>query len=149
MNASRMLLDRYVLWGTDKFASVPKIDSAGAICEADIHYREYRRSELAQMITESGLRILSMRYMGFGQAHGESRLKTLIKRSPALNKLTTQRPICKHPLCSRSEASGSGCMLSTGCGLWTAGRNKRSSRHNVTSARTSLLWIADSLSACF
>jgi 2-polyprenyl-3-methyl-5-hydroxy-6-metoxy-1,4-benzoquinol methylase len=91
MNASRMLLDRYVLWGTDKFASLPKIDGTGVTCEADIHYREYRRSELAQMIMESGLQILSMQYVGFGEAHGESRLKTLIKRSHALSKLTTQR----------------------------------------------------------
>ncbi len=91
MNAVGVLLDRSTLWGTDKFASLPKMDGAGVICEADIHYREYRASELAQMVTESGFRILKMKCIPFGEAPGEGSLKTLMKRAPGLRKLTTHR----------------------------------------------------------
>jgi 2-polyprenyl-3-methyl-5-hydroxy-6-metoxy-1,4-benzoquinol methylase len=91
MNAARVILDRHTLWGTDKFASLPKMDRAGVICEADIHYREYRASELAQMISESGFRTVSMKFIPFGHAPGEGGIKTLLKRTPGLKTLMTRR----------------------------------------------------------
>lgn len=64
MNAARVLLDRHSLWGTADFASKPKIEEGEIISEADIHYREYRQSELREMLRVAGFRIVTAEYLG-------------------------------------------------------------------------------------
>lgn len=91
MNAVRLLRDRPTLWGTSDFYKVPKAGDEGIICQADIHYREYRAAELRDMVSSAGFRILEQRFIGFGTAHNEGLLKRTMKRNPLLQPLLSKR----------------------------------------------------------
>jgi 2-polyprenyl-3-methyl-5-hydroxy-6-metoxy-1,4-benzoquinol methylase len=91
MNAIRVLRDRPTLWGTTDFFKVPKIDQTGVICQADIHYREYRAAELRDMVSSAGFRVIDQRFIAFGGAARDGLLKRTIKRNPLLQELLTRR----------------------------------------------------------
>ncbi|MGZ4813766.1 MAG: class I SAM-dependent methyltransferase [Terriglobales bacterium] len=80
-NAARTVVDRHTLWGTAAFAEVPNFDARGAICQADIHYREYRTSELRELLSKADFAVRSVRYMSMGSPVGESIAKKMVKRS--------------------------------------------------------------------
>ena len=79
-NAMRVLLDRYTLWGTESFGEVGKFSEGGAICQADIHYREYRTSEVTALLKKAGFSVGEVSYMAMGSPVNESTPKRLVKR---------------------------------------------------------------------
>jgi 2-polyprenyl-3-methyl-5-hydroxy-6-metoxy-1,4-benzoquinol methylase len=91
MNAIRVLRDRSTLWGTTDFYKVPKIGDGGVICQADIHYREYRASELHDMVTSAGFRVREQSFMGFGRSPNDGPLKRSVKKNFLLQRLLSKR----------------------------------------------------------
>ena len=79
-NAVRVLLDRHSLWGTAAFASQPKFDDK-IIDAGDIHYREYRTSELKRLLTTAGFRVEVFRYTAMGTSETQPILKRLVKKT--------------------------------------------------------------------
>lgn len=82
-NALRLLLDRYTLWGTESFGEVQKFGDTGSICQADIHYREYRTSEMQDLLRKAGFKTGMVSYLAMGSPVNENALKRLVKRSCA------------------------------------------------------------------
>jgi SAM-dependent methyltransferase len=80
-NAARILLDRHTLWGTPSFGEIQKFDTAGAICQADIHYREYRTCEVTELLARAGFSVRQVQYMSMGSPVHESTAKRLVKQS--------------------------------------------------------------------
>lgn len=77
-NALRVLLDQHSLWGTLDFASKPKFD--GNIIDAgDIHFREYRTSELTELLRISGFTVESIAFLPMGISSAQPALKRFIK----------------------------------------------------------------------
>jgi len=82
-NAVRILLDRHSLWGTDSFGEMQKFGDNGTICQADIHYREYRTREVNDLLRKAGFKVCQVSYMGMGSPENENVLKRVVKRSCA------------------------------------------------------------------
>ena len=82
-NAARLLLDRYTLWGTESFGEVQKFGDSGSICQADIHYREYRTSEVTDLLKKAGFTVGTVSYLTMGSPVNEKALKRIVKRSCA------------------------------------------------------------------
>jgi len=80
-NAVRVLLDRHTLWGTKSFGEVKKFGDDHAICQADIHYREYRTRELTDLLAKAGFTVQEVSYMPMGSPLNETFLKRIVKRS--------------------------------------------------------------------
>jgi SAM-dependent methyltransferase len=80
-NAARILLDRHSLWGTLSFGEVQKFDGGGAICRADIHYREYRTCELTALLARAGFSVRQVQYMSMGSPVHEAAVKRMVKQS--------------------------------------------------------------------
>jgi 2-polyprenyl-3-methyl-5-hydroxy-6-metoxy-1,4-benzoquinol methylase len=81
-NAYRTVRGTHTLWGTPNFMNLPKIENARVTDIGDVHYREYRTSELARLLGESGFEIETTRYFGHGASHQQSTLKKLLKGNP-------------------------------------------------------------------
>jgi SAM-dependent methyltransferase len=79
-NALRVLFDRHSLWGTEAFASTPKIVDDKIIDQGDIHYREYRAAELRSYLSAAGFDVEVSRYMYLGSPAAESTKKRVLKR---------------------------------------------------------------------
>ena len=82
-NAYRTLRGTFVLWGTPQFMDLPKIENDRVTDIGDVHYREYRATEIAYLLTQSNFTIERFKYF----AHGVSRNQPLIKRSLKSNPL--------------------------------------------------------------
>jgi hypothetical protein len=85
VNALRVVADRQSLWGTREFASEPKVAAGRVTTAADIHYREYRKDELLQVLRLAGWSVVEHRFMRLGcsdRDRGVRRLaKSLINKS--------------------------------------------------------------------
>lgn len=79
-NAIRVLLDRHSMWGTQDFASAPKIRDGEIIDNGEIHYREYRGDELREFLTQAGFRVDFRGYAGIGSPSQAPAHKRLAKR---------------------------------------------------------------------
>jgi SAM-dependent methyltransferase len=67
-NALRVLFDRYVMWGTDKFLRETKFDSDKVIDRGDIHYHEYPAWLIKDLLCEVGFNCSAPRYIPSGIA---------------------------------------------------------------------------------
>lgn len=92
MNAVRVLFDRHTLWGTQDFGQCPKIVDREVICKGDIHYREYRTSELKDLLKLAGLRPTMVRYLGSEPARTQTWAKQCLLRSAFGRWLGRTRP---------------------------------------------------------
>ncbi len=79
-NALRMLLNTYSLWGTQEFCREPKIMDGRIISIGEIHYREYRPSELQALISDAGLVPESLRFIPCGIYNSQPLVKRAMKR---------------------------------------------------------------------
>jgi 2-polyprenyl-3-methyl-5-hydroxy-6-metoxy-1,4-benzoquinol methylase len=79
-NAIRLLLDRYVLWGTFEFLKETKLDGSKIIDHGDIHYREYPAWVVVNLMAEIGYRIGGIEYVQAGVAPSQSFCKRWVKR---------------------------------------------------------------------
>jgi SAM-dependent methyltransferase len=79
MNAVRTLLDRHTLWGTDDFIEKPKAMGENLLDFGDIHYREYRTSEVLAALQKAGFKIVAISYMGMGSSRSQPLLKRAVK----------------------------------------------------------------------
>jgi 2-polyprenyl-3-methyl-5-hydroxy-6-metoxy-1,4-benzoquinol methylase len=91
MNASRILLQKPLLWGTEEFYRQEKFDGNSIICAAHIHYREYQTPELLQMMKDAGLEVDSVEYMPIGSSKGQRSVKRIIKSNAISRKLLRLR----------------------------------------------------------
>src|SRR5439155_11474834 len=80
MNAIRLLLDRYLLWGTFEFLRETKIDGGKIIDRGDIHYREYPAWVVRDLMADVGFRVGGMKYVRAGVAPTQSFGKRCAKR---------------------------------------------------------------------
>lgn len=79
INATRLLRDRYTLWGTQAFISMPKIQDGHIIDLGDVHYREYTKSEVSFMLEASGFNTEKSLYFPPGGGLEQSSLKRAAK----------------------------------------------------------------------
>lgn len=91
MNALRLLQDRSVLWGTEEFIEKPKFAGDKFIDYADIHYREFTKSDLEFLLTSSGLVREKSSYIGSGASPSQPFYKRLFKRFFVTKKLMCLR----------------------------------------------------------
>lgn len=87
MNALRLLQDRSLLWGTEEFIEKPKFAGDKFIDYADIHYREFTKSDLDFLLTSSGLVREKSSYIGSGASPSQPFYKRLFKRFFVTKKL--------------------------------------------------------------
>jgi len=92
-NAYRTLRGTLTLWGTPQFMDLPKIENAQVIDIGDVHYREYRASEITHLLAESGFAIERFKYFGHGVGRHQPVIKRLLKRNPVASLLMSHR-IC-------------------------------------------------------
>jgi SAM-dependent methyltransferase len=79
MNAVRIALDRHSLWGTPDFIEKPKSVGGRMLDAGNIHYREYRTSEVSTALLRAGFRIDEISYMGIGSSRNQPFLKRAAK----------------------------------------------------------------------
>ncbi len=79
INALRVLTGRASLWGTKAFLEFPKIVNGQVTDIGDVHFREYRTSELADLVTTAGFAVDQVRYFAFGTSRQQPRIKRWIK----------------------------------------------------------------------
>jgi len=79
LNSWRMITDRYDLRGTAAFATEPKIASGRVITHAEIHYREYTRAQIQQLVRAAGFEIVASRFIVPGARPEEPWVKRLVK----------------------------------------------------------------------
>lgn len=91
MNASRLLLQRPLLWGTEEFFRQKKFEDDNIICAAHIHYREYQTPELLRMVDEAGFEVESVAYVPIGSSIEQGRIKRIVKSNPLSRKLLQLR----------------------------------------------------------
>jgi SAM-dependent methyltransferase len=91
MNAARILLNKWSLWGTREFIDLPKIEQGVVISHGEIHYREYLTEELHYMIRSSGYDIVSTKYLGLGPTPDQPLRKRLLKNAPFVDRLMSTR----------------------------------------------------------
>jgi len=70
--------------GTKEFAFDPKIVNGVIIDKGAIHYREYRRKELTEMLLASGFDVAVYDFIAMGSPRNEPLVKRLIKSAPAV-----------------------------------------------------------------
>jgi hypothetical protein len=68
------------MWGTQEFASAPKIQNGAIIDNGEIHYREYRGDELREFLTLAGFQVDFRGYAGIGSPSRAPVFKRLAKR---------------------------------------------------------------------
>lgn len=97
-NAVRVALDRHTLWGTEEFASSPKIVDSDIIDKGEIHYREYRSDELGKFLALAGFRVDFRGYVGLALPRRASIRKRLAKRLLGFAGLSNSRlfAICNY-----------------------------------------------------
>lgn len=78
-NAVRVLFDRRTLWGTSDFANRPKFDEQ-LIDAGDIHYREYRSTELIGLLVAAGFRVETVGYSAMGTSEVQPLYKRVVKK---------------------------------------------------------------------
>jgi 2-polyprenyl-3-methyl-5-hydroxy-6-metoxy-1,4-benzoquinol methylase len=82
-NAVRVIRGQSTCWGDGEFASLPKFDpSRGVITYEGIHYREYGRQPLLNLLTEAGFQIERHQYLAMGAARRQHAIKRLAKSLP-------------------------------------------------------------------
>lgn len=91
MNAWRLLLGRWSMWGTADFMNLPKFENGEIISHPEIHYREYLSRELVSMVEAAGYEVLAARYLGLGVAQGQAAWKRLVKSNAVTRWLMTKR----------------------------------------------------------
>jgi SAM-dependent methyltransferase len=91
MNAARVALGSFSLWGTSQFINEPKIKDGQIIDLGDVHYREYLTSEVQKMLASAGFTVGPPRYFGAGFAMAQSRWKKAIKSAPGSRRLLKNR----------------------------------------------------------
>lgn len=91
MGAFRILRGRSMLWGTQEFIDQPKFDGNQAISQGDIHYREYTRDELCNMLTAAGLCLERSQYLGLGVSQAQSGVKRFVKNNAITQRLMSRR----------------------------------------------------------
>ena len=91
MNAFRLLLGRGSIWGTEEFICQPKIRNGDIISYEGIHYGEYFARELCSMVEDTGYEVLKHRYIGLGATEEQPSWKRLLKASPPMKWLMTNR----------------------------------------------------------
>lgn len=79
VNAVRVAFDKHTAWGTMDLARHPKFDGSKIIDKGEIHYREYRSSELCTLLAEAGFEIRKAGYVALGDRK-EQKLKRITKR---------------------------------------------------------------------
>jgi SAM-dependent methyltransferase len=79
MNALRIVLDRYSLWGTNIFIEKPKLVDGNIIDQGDVHYREYTTREVRQALEAAGFAVEKTRYMGMGISNRQAVPKKILK----------------------------------------------------------------------
>lgn len=82
MNAIRLLLNHYTLWGTRDFIEQAKIQGREVLSKADIHYREYLSHELDWALQAAGFRVTGHRFIPMGSAAGQPWWKRVAKALP-------------------------------------------------------------------
>lgn len=90
-NAIRLLLDRYVLWGTAEFLRETKLDGSNVIDRGDIHYREYPARLVRALLSESGYEVGGTTYLHMGNASTQSLVKRCVKSVLRLTGLSGTR----------------------------------------------------------
>ena len=91
-NAVRLLRGHWICWGDGEFATMPKISAAGEILSfEDIHYREYGRDSLLDLIGQAGFAIGRHQYLGTGVAPHQPFLRRTIKSSPLWGQISRHR----------------------------------------------------------
>lgn len=78
-NAIRVLRGTYTPWGTREFIMDPKVITGKITIAADVHWREYRTSDLQWAVEEAGFEIERLTYMGIGRSPAQSSVKNQIK----------------------------------------------------------------------
>jgi 2-polyprenyl-3-methyl-5-hydroxy-6-metoxy-1,4-benzoquinol methylase len=79
INAFRVLTGRASLWGTRAFLELPKIVDGQVTDIGDVHFREYRTSELAELVTAAGFAVDQVRYFAFGTSPQQPLVKRWLK----------------------------------------------------------------------
>lgn len=90
-NAYRTLRGTHTLWGTPAFMDLPKIEDARVTDIGDVHYREYRASELSHLLAESGFTVVRFKYFAFGVSRQQPLIKRILKSNPVSRPLTSRR----------------------------------------------------------
>jgi 2-polyprenyl-3-methyl-5-hydroxy-6-metoxy-1,4-benzoquinol methylase len=80
INALRLLLGSYSLWGTSAVMRMEKIKDGRCVFAGDIHYREYRRAELVDALEESGFTLIKASYRPMGASGVQPLWKRAFKR---------------------------------------------------------------------
>lgn len=90
-NAYRTLRGTLTLWGTSQFMDLPKIENARVTDIGDVHYREYRASEITHLLTESGFSVERFKYFAYGVSHNQPLIKRRLKGNPLARLLMSYR----------------------------------------------------------
>jgi SAM-dependent methyltransferase len=99
-NAMCVALDQHILWGTEDFASIPKIVDGQIIEKGEIHYREYRSQELRNFLPFTGFQVDVCGYIGLALPSAVSSVKRLAKGFLGIVGLTNSRlfAICNYTI---------------------------------------------------
>ncbi|MFI5213849.1 MAG: class I SAM-dependent methyltransferase [Gemmatimonadales bacterium] len=79
-NAWRLLLDRYVLWGTDDFVREAKFADGKIIDRGEVHYREYPAWLVRNLLMSAGFDVEPVQYVPTGIAPAHSAVKRVAKQ---------------------------------------------------------------------
>jgi SAM-dependent methyltransferase len=80
VNAVRMILGRYSLWGTGEFIAQPKIQNGRVRFTGEIHFREYLAREVISALEQAGFEVVKVRYLPIGAGLGQPLWKRALKR---------------------------------------------------------------------
>lgn len=84
LNSWRMITGRYDLRGTTAFATEPKIVAGRVITNPEIHYREYTRTQLHDVLQAAGFEIVAESYIIPGARREEPWIKRLAKTAASV-----------------------------------------------------------------
>lgn len=82
-NAIRIFRGQWTCWGDSEFAALPKVDTNGRVISYEgIHYREYGRDTLLELIAKAGFTIEHHEYVGSGVAPHQPLMRRAFKSLP-------------------------------------------------------------------
>jgi len=90
-NAYRTLRGTHTLWGTPQFMDLPKIENAQVTDIGDVHYREYRASEITHLLAATGFTIERFKYFAYGVSREQVLIKRGLKSNPLARLLMSHR----------------------------------------------------------
>lgn len=99
MGAIRLLQSKPLLWGSQDFIELPKINAGEIISEAEIHYHEYLQPELHSLMTKAGLSVAQLRYLGLGVTPNQPILKRWVKSRSLTQYLMSKRLFASNHYC--------------------------------------------------